>query len=83
MPRPPDIPPTLTHEDGPMEGSLKTHPACGMLSFSRCSGGPGTLFGSEINHDHYIQMTLCPGEAGTSTRWHSTQRRPTHEPRHV
>ncbi len=62
MPRPNDISPTITEEDGPMAGQRKAHAAYGMLRFSRVSGDPGKLFGSEINHNAYIQMELCPGE---------------------
>lgn len=62
MPRSPDIPPTITEETGPMSGQRKTHPAYGMLRFSRIQGSPGKMFGSEINHNGYIQMELCPGE---------------------
>lgn len=62
MPRPKDIPPTVTQQSGPMEGVRKAHPAYGMLRFSRIQGGQGKMFGSEINHNSYIQMELCPGE---------------------
>lgn len=61
-PRRPTIPPTITEETGPLEGLRKTHPAYGMLSFSRVNGGPGKLFGSEIHHNSYIQMELKPAE---------------------
>ena len=62
MTRLPDIPPTITEEHGPMPGQRKAHPAYGMLRFSRVSGGPGKMFGSEINHNSYIQLELQPGE---------------------
>lgn len=72
MPRPNAIPPTVTEETGPMAGIRKTHPAYGMLRFSRASGDPGKLFGSEINHTSYIQMELVPGEElrSLSHTWH-------------
>ncbi len=60
--RPIDTPPTITEETGPMAGQRKTHPAYGMLRFSRVQGGCGKMFGSEINHTGYIQMELQPGE---------------------
>ncbi len=66
MPRPPDIAPTSEATD---RGTTKTHPAYGMLSFSRVSGNPGKLFGSEINHGHFIRMTLLEGEE----HWHHSQ----------
>lgn len=55
-------PPTVTQDDGPLGGTIKKHPAFGMLRFSRCSGDPGKLFGSEINHASYITMTLVEGD---------------------
>ncbi len=45
-----------------MGGTVKTHPAYGILGFSRVSGGPGKLYGSEIHHNSYIEMRLVPGE---------------------
>ena len=67
MARAPDIPPTITAETGPMEGHRKTHPAYGMLGFSRVSGSPGHLFGSEVKtHGTFIRMTLSSGEENYS-----------------
>ncbi len=60
--RPPDIAPTVTQDGSISGGSRKSHPAYGMLRFSRVQGGCGKLFGSEINHTGYIQMELQPGE---------------------
>lgn len=40
----------------------KTHPAYGMLSFSRRTGGKQSLFGSSIEHKDVIAMTLRHGE---------------------
>lgn len=56
------IPPIVTTQDGPMEGTRKSHPAFGVLRFSRVSGGSGNLYGSEINHNSYIKMELQPSE---------------------
>ena len=72
MSRSKTIPPTITKETGSLEGTRKTHPAYGMLRFSRVSGNPGKLFGSEINHTGYIEMTLAPGEEmrGLSNTWY-------------
>jgi hypothetical protein len=70
--RPPDIPPTVTEETGPMPGQRKTHPAYGTLRFSRVQGDCGKLFGSEINHMGYIEMTLQQAEEvrGLSHSWY-------------
>lgn len=63
MLRNPSIPPTVTKETGVLEGVVKTHPAYGMLGFSRVSGSPGTLFGSEVKHTgSFIRMTIVRGE---------------------
>lgn len=54
----------------------KTHPAYGMLSFSRRSGGKQSLFGSSIEHKDVIAMTLRHGEVtrGLSSDWyHGTE----------
>jgi hypothetical protein len=45
-----------------MEGEMRTHPAYGMVSFSRVSGDPGKLFGSEIRHNSFIRLTVKAGE---------------------
>lgn len=63
MPRQPDIPPTVKVHQGIHARTVKTHPAYGMASFSRVSGGSGDLFGSELQHNHFIRFTLGPGES--------------------
>jgi len=39
-----------------------THPSYGMISFSRYSGGNPYMFGSEINHNGGISLTISQGE---------------------
>jgi hypothetical protein len=41
--------------------NTKTHPSWGMLSFSRVSGS-ADLFGSNVNHQHFIEMRVHPGK---------------------
>ncbi len=70
---PPTIAPTVTKDTGSMPGHIKTHPAYGMLRFSRVSGDPGTLFGSEVKHTtSFIQLTLVKGDEkwSGSQVWH-------------
>ncbi len=70
MNRTPTIAPTVTREDGPMEGIVKSHPAYGMLGFSRVQGDPGTLFGSEVKHTtSFIQMRVTQA----TEKWHLSQ----------
>lgn len=38
------------------------HPSFGMLSLSRIHGKSGYLFGSEIQSDNFIELTLSEGE---------------------
>lgn len=45
-----------------MERETFTHPAFGMIGFSRVSGGENTLFGSSIKHNDRIVMKLKHGE---------------------
>ena len=57
-------------------GKCTTHPAYGMLSFSRRSGGKQSLFGSSIEHKDVIAMTLRHGEVtrNLSSDWyHGTE----------
>ena len=50
----------------------ETHPAYGMLAFSRRQGGKTNLFGSSIQHQNTIAMTLRHGEVcrGLSNDWY-------------
>lgn len=50
----------------------ETHPAYGMLAFSRRQGGKTNLFGSSIQHQNTIAMTLRHGEVcrGLSSDWY-------------
>lgn len=52
-------------------GERTTHPAYGMLSFSRRTGSKTPLFGSSIEHRDTIAMTLKHGDItrGLSTDW--------------
>jgi hypothetical protein len=72
------IPPTVRKDDGPIGGTIKTHPAFGLLSFHRVSGGDENLFGSEIKHGQFINMTLVPGEElrSLSRDWYLGKSRP-------
>jgi len=63
MPRLPATPVKVTVETGPLASTKKTHPSFGLARFSRVSGDPGQLFGSEINHNSFIRFTLGPGES--------------------
>lgn len=68
--KPSETAPTITEDNGPMNGIIKNHPAYGMLGISRCQGNPGTLFGSEVKRPHsFIRITLSPGEE----RWSLSQ----------
>lgn len=53
-------------------GEKTTHPAYGMLSFSRRSGSKTPLFGSSIEHRDTIAMTLTHGDVtrGLNTDWY-------------
>lgn len=53
-------------------GEKTTHPAYGMLSFSRRTGGKTPLFGSSIEHRDTIAMTLTHGDItrGLNTDWY-------------
>ena len=44
-----------------MDKERHEHPAFGMLCFSRVSGGDPNLFGSSVEHNHKIQLTLKRG----------------------
>lgn len=52
-----------------------THPAFGMLGFHRVTGGDKALFGSSINHNDRIMMTLKHGEEhrSLSRDWYSAR----------
>jgi hypothetical protein len=43
-------------------GQRQSHPAYGLLQISRVSGGNLPMFGSSINHDHFISLRICRGE---------------------
>ncbi len=63
MSRPKAITPTVTNDTGPIGGAIKKHPAFGMLRFSRVSGDPGKLFGSELSsHMGSIRMELTSSD---------------------
>lgn len=47
---------------GSLGGEIYTHPAFGMIGFSRVTGGNKVLFGSSINHNDRIIMTLKHAE---------------------
>lgn len=53
-------------------GEKTTHPAYGMLSFSRRSGSKTPLFESSIEHRDTIAMTLTHGDVtrGLNTDWY-------------
>ena len=53
-------------------GERSTHPSYGMLAFSRRSGGKNTLFGSSIEHNNVITLTLRHGEItrGLNSDWY-------------
>ena len=67
--RPPSIPPTVTETTGPVAGQEKNHPAFGQIHFSRVSGDPGKLYGSEINHNGFVRLTIHPSKE----LWHLSQ----------
>lgn len=52
----------IEKENGVINGETYTHPAFGMLGFKRVSGGNKILFGSSIDHNDRIMMTLKHGE---------------------
>ncbi len=73
---PPPIAPTVRAEPPPMEGTVKTHPAYGLLGISRVQGNPGTLFGSEIKQPmSFIRITLTRAEDhwSLSRSWHHSR----------
>lgn len=45
-----------------MEKKIYKHPSFGMLSLSRIHGNSGYLFGSEIQSENFIELTLSEGE---------------------
>jgi hypothetical protein len=51
---------------------VETHPAYAMIGASRVSGGPGRLFASEFNHQHYVTISICAAELhrNLSRDWH-------------
>lgn len=49
---------TVEEQGTSMERETLTHPAFGMIGFSRVSGGENTLFGSSIKHNDRIIMRL-------------------------
>lgn len=53
---------TIEDQGTSMEKEVFTHPAFGMIGFSRVNGGESTLFGSSIKHNDRIVMTLKHGE---------------------
>lgn len=63
----------IEKNDSALGGDTYKHPAFGMLGFSRVSGGDKVLFGSSINHNDRIIMTLKHGEEhrNLSRDWYS------------
>lgn len=53
---------TVEEEGTSMERETFKHPAFGMIGFSRISGGENILFGSSIEHNDRIAMTLKHGK---------------------
>lgn len=53
---------TVEEEGTSMERETFKHPAFGMIGFSRVSGGENVLFGSSIEHNDRIAMTLKHGK---------------------
>lgn len=53
-----------------------THPSYGMLAFHRVSGGDKNLFGSSVQHNQKIQLTLKEGEVSRelNTDWYRGRR---------
>jgi hypothetical protein len=53
----------------------KTHPAYGMAHFHRVSGPANDLFGSSIDVDHTIRLTVSQGSVARdlSTNWYSKE----------
>lgn len=49
---------TVEEQGTSMERETLTHPAFGLIGFSRVSGGENTLFGSSIKHNDRIIMRL-------------------------
>ncbi len=45
-------------DKGPMGGTWEEHPAFGVVSLSRISGGGGVMFGSVVNHSGYIALRI-------------------------
>ena len=52
-------------------GTQISHPAYGMLAFSRITGGNQSLFGSSIKHHDIIGMTIRHGDVtrGINKDW--------------
>lgn len=51
------VEPTLIREDYAL-GEMYEHPAFGCISVARTSGGSGTLFMSNVEHQHQIRLTV-------------------------
>lgn len=47
---------------GSREEETLTHPAFGMIRASRCQGGRGVLFGSDLIHNGHICITISTGQ---------------------
>jgi len=43
---------------GTLGGTQRDHPSFGFCRFSRVSGGRSNLYGSSIEHQHYIELTI-------------------------
>lgn len=56
------IAPTETPEDGPVGDLRRSHPAFGVISAHRVSGGPGRLFGSPLRHNGHIRIAIETAE---------------------
>lgn len=53
---------TQPHGGGGDKDTVETHESFGMIQFSRVSGGSARLFGSAIEHQHFIRLYIRRGE---------------------
>ena len=58
----PVIDPLIENEDGVLGDFRETHPAFGCISASRVNGGKGHFFGSGIQHNHFVSITISTAE---------------------
>lgn len=62
----PEIEPTVVNDKGPIGEFRETHPAFGCISISRVQGGKGHFFGSGIEHNNFIELTIMEAERNRS-----------------